>query len=311
LSKGTVVFHSYIKSHLLVLLSTVFVAASFLASEKLAGIIHPVSLTLLRFIISALILLPFVLWKREHRKKVISTFPRASVISLFYSLYFILFFESLKTTTALNTGTLYTLAPFLTALLSMLFFREETSFKRLVVYLIGAAGTCWVIFRGDLQLFLSFSLNRGDLVFLVGIFSMCCYSISMKQLYRKDNMIVLVFCTLLGGSMWMGLAMVFFQLPLQWHLLKGEHFAYLGYLAVFATLGSSYLLQKTVVVLGPGRVSAYSYLNPAFVALILLLVGGVSIPMAVVPGIVLSTLATVFLQFQPTVIPLAQPDSSE
>jgi len=36
----------------------------------------------------------------------------------------------------------------------------------------------------------------------------CLYSIAMKFLYRNDEMIVLVFCTLIGGSFWMLLALL-------------------------------------------------------------------------------------------------------
>ena len=167
--------------------------------------------------------------------------------------------------------------------------------KRLAIYLIGVAGTCWVIFDGRLSLFLSFALNKGDLIFLAGLFAMCCYSISMKWLYRKDDMIVLVFCTLLCGSIWMALALAVSGLPLQWSLIQGDFIFYMAYLVIFATLGSSYLIQKTVVVLGPRRVSAYTYLNPSFVAVLGYFMGE-AVPLIILPGILLSAVATVALQ---------------
>lgn len=56
------------------------------------------------------------------------------------------------------------------------------SFKQVIVYLLGVAGTFWVVFNGDMDLLLSFSLNKGDLIFIVGTLSMSCYAISMKQI---------------------------------------------------------------------------------------------------------------------------------
>ena len=81
-----------LKFHLLVVLATLLVAGSFIASAKLAGIINPFSLTLLRFIGAALILLPMVVADPQRRRGVLLTLPRAMIISLFYSVFFICFF---------------------------------------------------------------------------------------------------------------------------------------------------------------------------------------------------------------------------
>jgi drug/metabolite transporter (DMT)-like permease len=285
-----------IKSHLLVFLATVFIAGSFIASAKISGIIHPISLTLLRFVIAALGLLPFVLLKGQFRRQVFNTMARSLIISMFYSGYFICLFESLNFTSALNTGTLFTLVPFLTAVLCIFIFKSSITYKQMIVYLLAAVGTLWVIFNGDLDLLLSFSLNKGDLIFIVGVFAMCGYSIAMKLLYRNDDMIILVFCTVLGGAFWMVLTLLFLKIPLQWHLLQGDSILYIIYLAIIATLGTSYLHQKTTVTLGPARVMAYIYLNPACVALLLFILTGESVIPLVVPGIILSTTATIILQ---------------
>ncbi len=278
------------------LLATTLVAGSFLASEKLAGIINPFSLTLLRFVGASLILLPIVLSKSKWRTKILSTLPRAMVISLFYSAFFIGFFESLNTTTALNTGTLYTLVPFITALLSTVAFRENISNKQIFVYFLGVIGTSWVVFGGQLALLFSFSLNKGDFIFMVAVLFMCLFSVAMKFLYRNDEMIVLVFCTLLSGSFWMVLALLFSGQSLQWNMIQGNSILHMAYLIVGATLVTVYLYQITTVALGPSRVSAYIYLNPALVAILLLVIDGASISTSIMPGILISIIATIVLQ---------------
>ncbi len=285
-----------IKHHLLVLLATTLVAGSFLASEKLAGIINPFSLTLLRFVGASLILFPIVLSKSKWRTKILQSLPRAMVISFFYSAFFIGFFESLNTTTALNTGTLFTLVPFITALLSTVAFRENISNKQIFVYFLGVIGTSWVVFGGQLELLFSFSLNMGDLIFLVAIMFMCFYSVAMKFLYRNDEMIVLVFCTFIGGSFWMVLALLVSGQSLQWNMIQNDSILHMVYLIVGATLATVYLYQKTTIALGPSRVSAYIYLNPALVAILLLVIDGVSISASIIPGILISIIATIVLQ---------------
>jgi drug/metabolite transporter (DMT)-like permease len=289
---------SYIKYHLLALLVTVLVAGSFISSGKLSVVVNPFSLTLLRFVIAAFTLLPFVLIKKKYRKGIIRALPRSLIMSIFFSIFFICMFEALKTTTPLNTGTLYTLVPFLTAIFSVFFFKEKITKKMLLVYLIGFAGTCWIIFGGDIEVLLAFSLNGGDALFVGGCISMVCYSISMKFLYRGDKIIVIVFCTLVCGALWMLLALLVFNQPLQWHLLKSDLWFHMGYLALFATLASTFIIQKTTVVLGPSSVMAYIYLNPICVAFLMLFIEGKSIPSIVFPGMIISLIATIVLQFQ-------------
>jgi drug/metabolite transporter (DMT)-like permease len=296
------------KSHLFISLATLIIAGSFLVSEKLSTVVNPVSLTLLRFLGSAVMLLPVVLFKPEWRRKIPATLPRAMVISLFYALFFICLFESLKTTTSLNTGTLYTLVPFTTAFLSFFIFKETISRIKMIAYLFGVLGTTWVIFDGQLDMLLSFSLNTGDLIFLVGAASMCFYSISMKLLYRDDHMLILVFCILVGGSIWMGLAAVLTGQPLQWHLIKGYSILHMLYLIILSTLITVYLYQKATVELGPSRVMAYVYLSPALVGLLLILFEQVAIPLTVLPGILISVVVTIILQKDPSLkIPKEKP----
>jgi len=253
---------------------------------------------LLRFSGASLILLPMIISKSKWRAQILSTMPRAMVMSFFYAAFFVGFFESLNSTSSLNTGTLFTLVPFVTALLSIIAFRESISKKQIFVYFLGASGTCWVVFGGRLDLLMSFSLNKGDLIFMLAIFFMSFYSVSMRFLYRNDDMIVLVFCTLIGGSFWMLLALLISGQSLQWALIQNDSILLMAYLIVGATLATVYIYQVTTIPLGPSRVNAYIYLNPALVVMLLLVIDGKSVSMSVIPGVIISVFATIVLQIR-------------
>lgn len=286
-----------LQAHIFVLLATFFVAGSFLASQKLATLINPYSLTLLRFVVSFILLAPFILLSTTKREKIKAMIPRAMIISFFYSAYFLTMFEALKTTTVLNTGTLYTLVPLVTAILAFFIFKEKISLNKFFVYIIGLIGTIWVVFKANLGLFFEFSLNGGDYIYLLGTFSMCLYSISLKLVYRKgDNPIVMVFCTLIGGMIWMGLFVFLFNEPLNWDLIKGDAVYSMGYLATVTTLFTLYLFQKATIVLGPTKVMSYVYLNPIAVVILLLIIDNVKIETIIIPGILISSIATFLLQ---------------
>jgi drug/metabolite transporter (DMT)-like permease len=186
--------------------------------------------------------------------------------------------------------------PFITAFLSIFICRRSINSYRLFVYLLGIVGTVWVVFNGSIESLLSFSLNQGDLIFMAGVIFLGLYSISTKLLYRNDDMIVLVFSTLVGGSLWMGLALLVLGQPFQINLVQGHLIFPMIYLVLGATLASVFLYQKTTIALGPSRVTAFIYLNPASVAILLFLINGVPISLSVLPGILISTVATFILQ---------------
>lgn len=284
------------KAHLLVFLATFLVAGSFIASAKLSGIIDSISLTLFRFVLASLFLAPIIFLNKKFRIKVLSTLPRAMIISLFYSFYFILFFKALESTTALNAGTLYTLVPLLTAIFCVFIFKDKISFFQMILYFIGIVGTCIVVFKGNLELFFSFSLNHGDFIFLIATVFMALYSISLKFLYKKDDeLLVLVFTTLIGGCLWMFLALKILNIPMQWEKIQGDLIFYMAYLVIGTTVITVYLYQKASIIIGPKKLMAYVYLNPAMVAVLMYIFEGKLITSWIFVGILISTFATIVL----------------
>ena len=114
-----------LKTHILVFIATFLIALSFIISGKLSGVIHPISLTLVRFILAFFSLLPLSLIVKKYRVKIKNSFIKGLKISFFYSLYFILLFKSLEYTSALNTATLFTLVPLITAIFASFIFKDK------------------------------------------------------------------------------------------------------------------------------------------------------------------------------------------
>lgn len=288
-----------LNSHLIIILATFLAGGSFVISQKLSGIIDPISITLLRFVIASLVLVPIIFFNQNYRKKLIPTFNRAMIISFFYSLFFIGLFKALEYTTALNTGTIFTLVPFITAVFSIFVFNQKISLISYLVYFIGIIGTSMVVFRGNLELFISLSLNNGDIIFLLAIFSMALYSICMKYFHKEDDeLIVLVFMTLFGGVIWMSLSLIIFDIPLNWTKIGTEEFLYIIYLSILATLVTSYLYQRGTIFLGPKKVMAYVYLNPATIIIISYFTIHEEINTFIFIGILISSFATFILLYR-------------
>lgn len=210
-----------LKAHILIVGATILVALSFIVSGKLSGIIHPISLTLFRFVIAFFTLLPFILIIKRFREKILDSFFRGLKISLFYSLYFILLFKALEYTSALNTATLFTLVPLVTAIIGSLILKDRLSVWKFLVYIVGMLGTLIVIFDGNFNSIINLTFNYGDIIFLFGVLSMALYSISAKYFYKSgDEVFVLTLMTLLGGIIWMSLSLFILDIPLEWEISK-------------------------------------------------------------------------------------------
>lgn len=285
-----------LQAHLYVLLSTFLVAGSFIVSQKLSGQLDPISITLLRFVIASIFLAPFVFFKKELRAKILPTFKRAMIISFFYALFFIGMFKALEYTSAINTGTIFTLLPLLTAVFAFCVFKQIIELKQYIIYLLGIIGTLIVVFKGDMDSFLLLSLNKGDIIFLFSIIAMSLYSICAKYFYKEDDkLIVLVFMTLLGGSIWMLCALLLLDIPLLWGEIEEDFYLYMIYLSIIATLITSYLYQKAHIILGPKIVMSYIYLNPASISILLFFLEGKTTNLWTTLGILISALATIIL----------------
>ena len=284
------------KAHIYVVIATIFIAGSFIASYKLSSTIDAISLTLYRFVLALIFLSPLVIFNKKRVKAVPKFLPKAMVISLFYSLYFIGMFKALEYTTVLNTGSIYTLVPLMTAILCIFFFKEKIPLAQLIVYIIGIISTLIVVFKANLELLLKFSLNQGDIIFLIASLSMALYSIFLKVLYKKDDdIIVLVFSTLMAGIIWMSFTMWILNIPYEWGKIEGNLLFSMLYLVVATTILTLFLYQKATLILGPKKVMAYIYISPSLVALIMFIFEKQTISLGVLIGIILSTIATIII----------------
>ncbi|RYV02891.1 EamA family transporter [Shewanella sp. OPT22] len=284
------------KAHLCMIAATMLIASSFPVSALVTHDIHPISLTLMRFVIAAICLSPFVFGKMSYRRMLPKAFPKGVAISIFYAGYFILMFMALAHTSVVNTGTIHTLTPLITAIFSMVVFKTRIKKVEFLAYLFGVMGTIWVVFKGSWSELIGLQLNHGDMLFIGAALSMSTYMIIMKLVYGSESVVVMTFCTLLGGSLILSAALLILGIPLNWELLPTNEIKDMVYLAICATLLTSYLIQKAHTALTPAKVTAYIYLNPVFVLLIFSLFHWELPNLIILPGILFSICATFVLQ---------------
>lgn len=271
------------------------VSTSFIVGEHIAKHLDPAALILVRFVLAACFLSPVIIYKFSPRIS-LKSLGRYGLVSSSLVIFFWCMFYSLQYTTALNNSVLFTLVPALSAIYSVIIVHEKLEKSAIAALGFGLLGAIWVIFRGDLSLFLSLQWNRGDLIFFAGCLAMGLYTPLVKRVHRGEKMEVMTFWILVTGSLWLlpvgGLALVRIDLT----AVSAGIWGWIAYLAFFTTVISFYLTQYAIQFIGPTRVMAYSYLYPGLVLLIEIIIGRGLPELKVLPGIAIILIAMFFLQ---------------
>ncbi len=277
-------------------LCAALVSTSFTVGAAITAGLDPAVLTLVRFIVATCLLGPYV-YIRYGLQFSWSLFRRSAVISLCLVTFFFCMFLALRFTSALNTSVIFTLVPSIAGLYAVFLVKERLANRQLAALAVGMFGAVWVIFRGDLGLFLAMAWNMGDIIFFAGCLAMGLYTPLVRLLHRGESMIVMTFWILVTGSIWL-LLLTGHSLPdVPWAEVPLFVWGGICYLAFFTTVVTFFLTQYAIAYLGPTRVMAYSYLYPGMVVILDLLLGhGLPDP-RVLPGVAIVIAAMLVLQY--------------
>lgn len=276
----------FVRIHLLLLLSAVLVSGSFPVSAAISCDLDPLVLTFLRFALATLLFAPLI-QQRYGLRVSWSALARYSVVSMALVTFFWSMFLSLRYTTALNSSAIFTIVPGLSGIYAIFLNGERLGRVRLGALIFGVVGALWIIFKGDINLFLAFSWNRGDLIFLGGCLFIGLYPPLVQLLHRGEAMLQMSFWIMATGTFWLLLLAGPKLSGISWGEVSLTVWGGIGYLAICATIFSFFVTQYAILFLGPTRVASYSYLYPALVLVLDILFNGTWPGFGVLPGVFL------------------------
>jgi len=277
-------------------MATGLVATSFPLGAAITNEMDSLVLTFLRFALAALLFAPFVAWRYGIAMPSIRDLARYSILSACLVGFFWGMFTALQTTSALNTATIFALTPVITAGVSALLLKERLNKASRIALPAGIIGAVWVIFRGDPAALLSLNLGLGDGIFFMGTIAMGFYGPLVKYFHRGEPMAQMTFWTLVSGAVWLLILSAPRLLEVEWSAVPIEVYGGIAYLSVFTTLVTFFVFQWSATVIGPTKVMSYTYLNPALVIVIAVVLGQEVPPLAIIPGLLLIFAATLILQ---------------
>ena len=256
-----------IRGHLAMLGFSALVAGSFSLGALVANDIDPQAITAARFVLATIVMGLVAAMQRDLRASHFQKPWRYFVLGGLFTIYFVLMFEGLKTANPVSAAAVFTLMPLMSAVFGWVLLRQITTPRMALALAIAACGALWVIFRGNLAALTAFDIGRGEMIYLLGCVAHALYTPMVRKLNRGEGAAVFTFGMLVAGSLLLGVFGFEAILATDWANLRPMVWVTIGYLTLFSTASSFFLLQYATLRLPSAKVMAYSYLTPAWVIL--------------------------------------------
>ncbi|MBZ0257028.1 DMT family transporter [bacterium] len=292
------VVRQQVRAHVEMIVASLLIATSFPVAASIAGAVDSRLLALLRFAFSTLMFLPIVAYLHPAQLRASWwSLPRYALLSGPLVLFFVCMFEAFRTTTPVKTSAIFTLGPAISAIIAYVLVHERLTTKHTFALACGLAGALWVVFSNNASQLLAFHTTFGDGIYLCGTICFAFYTVLVKYSFNKEPMMVMTFWTLATGTGWLLVLSGGQLLQLNWRELSASLVAAILYLSFFTTLISFFLTQRAVMVIGPTRTAAYTYLYPGLVLLLSWMLGAQPNLWNAIPGVALTLASMIVLQF--------------
>jgi drug/metabolite transporter (DMT)-like permease len=241
-------------------------AGNFIVGRAVRDDMTPMTLSLGRWLIALVCLLPFALramrrdWSRywDHRWLVLGT----SIVGV--AAYNSLLYFSLRTTTASNALLLNSLAPLLIVLLGAAFYRQRLSFGQALGLGLSFIGVLTLVLQGRWSQWQNITFVPGDAIVLVAAVCWAVYTLWLRRLPADlDRLGLMGIQVILALMVLLPATLIEYKLGTRptW---GAESFAAMAYVGVFASALAYLLYMRAVQCFGPARAGLCVHLAPMF-----------------------------------------------
>jgi drug/metabolite transporter (DMT)-like permease len=281
--------------YLLLSLTSLFWAGNGVIGRFAAGHVPPATLSLLRWSIAFLIVLPFA-WRHLGRdwpaiRERLGVMLLLAVIGV--TVFNTLQYTALEYTQALNVLLLQSAGPLFVAAWSLLLLGVRLSWAQAGGMAVSLVGVLVILLHGDLSALASLRLNKGDLIFLVALAIFGIYPVLILKRPAIHGLSFLAFTFGCGSLMIVPLA--------AWELaarplpaLSGANLVTVAYVAVFPSVLAYLCYNRGVEIIGANRAAPFFHLIPVLGAAMAILLLGERLELSHLIGFVM-VLAGVFV----------------
>ena len=274
--------------YLLLTLAVFFWAGNFIVGRAVRADIPPVGLAFWRWFVASVLVavmarkcLPGDL--REIRRHWFIVLLLAIVgISSFNTLVYI----GLQYTSAVNALLMQSLMPVLIVGLSYVFYREKIHSLQAIGVAVSLAGALTIIGRGNLDVLLSLSVNRGDILVFVAVAGYAGYSIGLRK-RPAVHPLSFVAVTFIVGDLLLLPLYVWESMAGRTVQLDSATFMAIAYVSIFPSIVSYLCFNRGVELVGANRAGMFIHLIPVFGSVMAIVFLGESLQWFHLAGIVL------------------------
>ena len=287
-------------------------AASVIFSKDALQVLDPLSLVVVRFILSVMLMFTIGMVVRHLRpsssfalycisKHDAMLFAAAGLLQPF--LYFILEGYAIKLIVSPTMAEAFlSTIPLFALLISLLFMHEQITKKNIIGLLVCSIGVALLLFAGNTNFEIGSAI--GVVCAFAAVLCAVFYSIILKLIPERYNTLTIVFhvqafAVLFFIPTWLLVDLPDFATTWQSWLdsgMLGRAFADVLYLGVLASVCAFLMFCYTIRTLGVTRASAFNNITPAFTALLMLIFFGEQLPLLKWIGIVVITVGMFFAQ---------------
>jgi drug/metabolite transporter (DMT)-like permease len=256
-----------LSAYALLFLPPVFWSSNFILGKALVGTVPPWTLNTGRFTVSALILLPLWLYRKEWP-------PRATWLPLVLmsltgvTAFNAVLYTGLKYTTAINATLVNATTPVTTTLIAHFLIREEITRRRVIGIALSFIGIASIVSRGSLAALFNVDFNGGDVIVFFATSLWGFYMVMAKPMMRQMSPLTLTaVTTAIGAALLLPVAALELRAAPA-AIFRPDALAAILYLGIFPSFLSFSLWNRSIRTFGPSRASlAYNTL-PLFAVIL-------------------------------------------
>ncbi|ANN68844.1 DMT family transporter [Bordetella bronchialis] len=251
-----------------------------IVGKMAAGLIPPVTLNTLRWLMALAVLLPFVLRRVARHRAAVRAEWRAIVIGGFWGItcYNALQYLALTTSNPINTSLIGSSAPVFILLLGRVLFGAPIGARSACGAALSVVGVAWVMLGGRLDGLDAIHFVRGDLFMLAGTCAWSLYTWLLKRHPTRLPTDVLLAAQIVAGLAW---SLPFVLAEHAWGgyapmAIDGKTAAIVAYIGIFPSLVAFFCWQTAVARTSPQLPIFFMNLTPIFTVLLSVLLLGVA-----------------------------------
>ena len=255
------------KAYIMLVLATLFWAGNFVVG-KIAFIenVPPFSLTFFRWLLVWLILIPFT-YKEffKLRRVILDNFLLLLLLGLTsVGLFNSFIYNALNFTQVINASLFNAVIPVAIILFGLLFKLEKTNKYQILGLIISILGILSIITKLDLDILLTLSFNKGDILMIGAVITWGIYSAFLKKRQFEVSLLTVVHILCTFGLVTL-IPQFLFEFSQGKTVIINDHLIYsLIYLAIFPSIGSYYCWAGAVSIIGANRAGIFLSLIPLF-----------------------------------------------